>query len=148
MIGRDRSRPSASTHVRCIGRLAMAAANLVPETLMSQVVAVFDPRRVILIGSRARGTAREDSDYDLVVVLDDEVPDELLSARRRYEGRRGLAVSADTAHSNAVGPIDLRRIFVRCGGPRALVHFYLDRKPDERVAWDPVRKFKPEEQTT
>ena len=64
----------------------MIAANLVPESLLSQVVTVFDPRRVILVGSRARGDAREDSDYDLVVVLDDEVPDEMLSARRRYEG--------------------------------------------------------------
>ncbi len=73
----------------------MIAANLVPESLLSQVVAVFDPRRVILVGSRARGDAREDSDYDLVVVLDDGVPDEMLSARRRYEGRRGLAVPAD-----------------------------------------------------
>ncbi len=73
----------------------MIAANLVPESLLSQVVAVFDPRRVILVGSRARGDAREDSDYDLVVVLDDEVPDEMLSARRRYEGRRGLAIPAD-----------------------------------------------------
>ena len=69
----------------------MVAANLVPESLLSQVVAVCDPRRVILVGSRAR----EDSDYDLVVVLDDGVPDELLSARRRYDGRRGLAVPAD-----------------------------------------------------
>ena len=73
----------------------MIAAELVPESLLSQVVTVFDPRRVILVGSRARGSAREDSDYDLVVVLDDGVPDELLSARRRYEGRRGLAISAD-----------------------------------------------------
>jgi predicted nucleotidyltransferase len=73
----------------------MIAADLVPERLLTQVVTVFDPRRVILVGSRARGDAREDSDYDLVVVLDDEVPDELLSARRRYEGRRGLAIPAD-----------------------------------------------------
>ena len=56
---------------------------------------MFDPRRVILVGSQARGDAREDSDYDLVVVLDDEVPDERLSAQRRYDGRRGLAISAD-----------------------------------------------------
>jgi predicted nucleotidyltransferase len=56
---------------------------------------VFDPRRVILVGSRARGDAREDSDCDLVVVLDDGVPDELLSARRRYRARRGLATLAD-----------------------------------------------------
>ena len=73
----------------------MVTVNLVPEVLLGQVVEVFDPRRVILIGSRARGDHREDSDYDLVVVLDDEVPDEFLSARRRYEAHRGLAVSAD-----------------------------------------------------
>jgi uncharacterized protein len=73
----------------------MIAASLVPENLLNQVVSVFDPRRVILIGSRARRDAREDSDYDLVVVLDDQVPDQLLSARQRYERRRGLAISAD-----------------------------------------------------
>jgi predicted nucleotidyltransferase len=73
----------------------MTAVDLVPETLLSQVVSVFDPRRVILVGSRARGDAREDSDYDLVVVLDDEAPDELLSAQRRYDGRRGLAIPTD-----------------------------------------------------
>ena len=72
----------------------MIAADLIPESLLSQVVAVFGPRRVILVGSRARGDARKDSDYDLVVVLDDGVPDELLSARRRYDGRRGLGVPA------------------------------------------------------
>ena len=79
----------------CFGGAATINADLVPESLLSQVVTVFDPRRVILVGSRARGDAREDSDYDLVVVLDDGVPDHLLSARRRYEGRRGLAVPAD-----------------------------------------------------
>ena len=73
----------------------MIAADLVPESLLSRVVMVFHPRRVILVGSRARGDDREDSDYDFVVVLDDGVPNELLSARRRCEGRRGLAIPAD-----------------------------------------------------
>lgn len=73
----------------------MIAADLVPESLLNQVVTVFDPRRVILIGSRSRGDEREDSDYDLVVVLDDGVPDQFLSAQLRYEGRRGLAIPAD-----------------------------------------------------
>ncbi len=60
----------------------MAKRNPVPEHLLDQVVSVFHPRRVILFGSRARGDAREDSDFDLVVVVDDEAPDEMLSARR------------------------------------------------------------------
>ena len=75
--------------------LKIVAEKLVPEVLLGQVVAVFDPRRVILVGSRARGEAREDSDYDLVVVLDDWVPDERLSARRRYEAHKGLAIPVD-----------------------------------------------------
>ena len=73
----------------------MVTANLVPEALLGQVVEGFDPRRVILVGSRARGDARQDSDYDLVVVLDDAVPDDRLSARRRYEAHKGFAIPAD-----------------------------------------------------
>jgi uncharacterized protein len=80
----------------------MTTANLVPETLLSRVVDVFDPRRVILIGSRARGDAREDSDYDLVVVLDDGVPDELLSARRRLR-RTGASPRPRTSFPAARG---------------------------------------------
>lgn len=66
------------------------AAPAVPEPLLDQVVAVFDPRRVILFGSRVRGDARPDSDYDLMVVLDDDAPDERLSWRRRSLARRGF----------------------------------------------------------
>jgi predicted nucleotidyltransferase len=35
------------------------------------IVERVDPRRVILFGSRARGDARHDSDYDLLIVEDD-----------------------------------------------------------------------------
>lgn len=31
----------------------------------------FNPRKILLFGSRARGDAREDSDFDLLVVMDD-----------------------------------------------------------------------------
>lgn len=68
----------------------MGAAATVPEPLLTQVVSVFGPRRVILFGSRARGEARQDSDYDLVVVMDDDTPDESMSWRRRYEARKGF----------------------------------------------------------
>jgi predicted nucleotidyltransferase len=32
------------------------------------------PRRIVLFGSVARGTAREDSDYDLAVVAESDLP--------------------------------------------------------------------------
>lgn len=73
----------------------MGAADQVPELLLKQVVSVFGPRRVILFGSRARGDSRTDSDFDLVVVLDDDVPNERLSSKRRYEAHRGFPAPVD-----------------------------------------------------
>ncbi|MDT0632152.1 nucleotidyltransferase domain-containing protein [Rubrivirga sp. S365] len=42
--------------------------------LVAQIVAEFDPLRVVLFGSRAAGTARPDSDVDLLVVMPDGTP--------------------------------------------------------------------------
>ena len=44
----------------------------VPAPLLAAVVERFDPIEVILFGSRARGDAGPDSDWDLLVVVDDE----------------------------------------------------------------------------
>lgn len=38
------------------------------QTAVRRIVERFDPDKVILFGSRARGDAREDSDYDLLIV--------------------------------------------------------------------------------
>jgi predicted nucleotidyltransferase len=43
---------------------------VVLDTMVDRIVARFQPRRVVLFGSRARGTATADSDVDLLVVLD------------------------------------------------------------------------------
>lgn len=40
------------------------------RTLADQIVRVADPLKVILLGSRARGTERADSDIDLLVVAE------------------------------------------------------------------------------
>ncbi len=40
------------------------------ETMVDRIVARFQPRRVLLFGSRARGTAGPESDVDLLVVFD------------------------------------------------------------------------------
>lgn len=67
----------------------------VPDSLLRQIVATYAPRRVILFGSRARGEAGPDSDLDLLVVLDDDVPAEALGHDRRYQARRDYHGAVD-----------------------------------------------------
>lgn len=67
-----------------------------PDLLSSDPVAVmidrisqrFNPLRIILFGSRARGEARPDSDYDLLVVLP------------QVENKRAAAISIGNALSD------------------------------------------------
>jgi len=61
---------------------------LVPRKLLDAVVAYFQPRRVILFGSTARGEASRESDVDLLVVVDDDTPPEKLTFRAGCEARR------------------------------------------------------------
>jgi predicted nucleotidyltransferase len=71
------------------------AAHLVPPDLLGSVVRWFDPQRVILFGSRARGDAGPDSDIDLLVVVDDDTPGERLGWRGVYEARRSFHEAVD-----------------------------------------------------
>ena len=70
-------------------------ATLVPESLLHSIVAELAPQRIILIGSRARGEARPDSDIDLVVVLDDDAPPEKRGAKALYAARGGYRRPVD-----------------------------------------------------
>ena len=66
-----------------------------PAALIDAVVAYFNPRRVILFGSHARGDAGPDSDYDLLVVVDEDTPPEKLRLEAGYEARRAYRRPAD-----------------------------------------------------
>src|SRR5689334_5464702 len=66
-----------------------------PAALLDAVVAYFKPLRVILFGSHARGGADPDSDYDLLVVVDEDTPPERLRLAAGYEARRGFQRPAD-----------------------------------------------------
>ena len=68
---------------------------LVPADLLDRVVAYFQPRRVILFGSVARGEAGPDSDIDLLVVVDDDTLAEKVTIRAGRESRRGYPKPAD-----------------------------------------------------
>jgi predicted nucleotidyltransferase len=68
---------------------------LVAPQLLDPVVAFFQPRRVILFGSVARGDAGPDSDIDLLVILDDDMPAENVIFRVGRESRRPYRQPAD-----------------------------------------------------
>ena len=44
------------------------------KEIVSRIVAVAQPEKIILFGSRARGTERSDSDIDLLVIARSEQP--------------------------------------------------------------------------
>ena len=67
----------------------------VPAELLDSVVAYFHPRQVILFGSAARGEAGPGSDFDLLVVLDDDAPTEMLTAKAAQEARRDYRQAVD-----------------------------------------------------
>jgi predicted nucleotidyltransferase len=55
----------------------MASETMNDEVLQhitDTIVQKFHPRRIILFGSRARGEAQPDSDYDVLVEMETELP--------------------------------------------------------------------------
>jgi len=69
----------------------------IPElsALLDRIEAVYKPRGVVLFGSRARGTAHADSDWDIVVVIDDEADEKLLDPMLGWTTQAGSGVRAD-----------------------------------------------------
>lgn len=93
------------------------------ETIVARLVSELHPRRIYLFGSRARGDARADSDYDFMVELDHPVRD------RRGEGHRLGSLFSDSGAQVQVHLRDPGR---------------LERRKDDpgTVDWDVVREGK------
>ena len=64
------------------------------DALVTALVDALHPRRIILFGSRARGDAREDSDVDLLVIADTELPPDERSFRA-HKAVRDLGLATD-----------------------------------------------------
>jgi len=82
--------------------------------LVAVVVSALHPQAVYLFGSRAEGHATEDSDYDIMAVLPDDAPDELLDPLRAYE----LAVTANVPAD--IVPVSLSTFLDYRGAPYSL----------------------------
>ncbi len=73
----------------------MNTADRTLDILLKRLVPVLAPEAVWLFGSRARGDARADSDYDLLIALPDDTAPERLLARIAHDAKRGTGISAD-----------------------------------------------------
>lgn len=62
----------------------------VPALVIRRIVEVLEPVQVWLFGSRARGDARADSDWDLMAVLPDDASDEDLDLTSVWRRLRDL----------------------------------------------------------
>jgi predicted nucleotidyltransferase len=72
-----------------------AADDPVLAEVVHRLVDSYQPERVYLFGSVARGDAGPDSDYDLLVVVPDDAPPERRRSRLAYEVLRGTGTAAD-----------------------------------------------------
>ncbi len=63
--------------------------------IVRRLVEAYQPERIYLFGSVARGESDADSDYDLLVVVSDAAPPERRSSRLGYRVLRGTGVSVD-----------------------------------------------------
>ena len=63
--------------------------------LVDRIESVYHPADVLLFGSRARGDARSDSDWDILVVLQDNADEALLDPMLGWETQKDSGVHAD-----------------------------------------------------
>lgn len=64
------------------------------QEITRRLVERFDPRRVILFGSHARGDATERSDVDLIVLLD-QLGDWVKTTSEMHNSLSGLSIGCD-----------------------------------------------------
>ena len=69
------------------------------DEVVRRLVEAYQPQRIYLFGSAARGDAGPDSDYDFMVVVPDHTPFELQDPGRGYAALCGLGISKDVVVS-------------------------------------------------
>lgn len=63
--------------------------------IMRRLVNAYQPERIYLFGSKARGDFDPDSDFDLMVVVPDQSPPECRRSRLAYQVLRGTGTAVD-----------------------------------------------------
>jgi uncharacterized protein len=71
------------------------------KAVVARLVDALDPAAIWLFGSRARGTARPDSDFDLLIVAKPDGTFGSESFMETYEPLRGMGVGVDVVPCSA-----------------------------------------------
>src|SRR5690349_1441061 len=71
----------------------MLKADQILRDIVRRLAQVYEPERIYLFGSRARGESRPESDYDLLVIVADDAPPERRQDRLALEALRGLGAA-------------------------------------------------------
>lgn len=79
------------------GRVVSSGSFPELEILLARIKAAYDPIDVILYGSRARGQATPQSDWDLKVIVSDDAPESLFSPMFGWRIQEGSGVYADVS---------------------------------------------------
>lgn len=86
--------------------------------IVGRIVRLVDPARIVLFGSRARGDARPDSDFDLLVVLD-QIDDRRAMRLRIRASIDDLPIAKDVIVATA------EQVAGTYGRPRGVLHWAL-----------------------
>ena len=63
--------------------------------IVERLIEAYEPERIYLFGSKARGDYGPDSDFDLMVIVPDDAPEDHKRSRLAYERLRGTGTAAD-----------------------------------------------------
>ena len=87
------------------------AADPILAELVHRLQDLYRPERIYLFGSTARGESGPDSDYDLMVVVPDDMPPILRDSGRAYKAIWRLGVASDVlvwTHSDFADRLHLK----------------------------------------
>jgi predicted nucleotidyltransferase len=96
-----------------------SASDPILNEVVRRLVEVYHPERIYLFGSTARGDAGPDSDYDLMVLVSDDAPQDLRQGKPGYRALRGTGVAADVQVWSQ-GDFD-RQLHLRASFPSMIV---------------------------
>jgi excisionase family DNA binding protein len=95
--GRLQATKVGRAYVVPVSALARAprASDPVLDEIVRRLIEAYEPERVYLFGSTARGATASDSDYDVLVLVPDDAPAERRRSRLGYDALWGVDAAVD-----------------------------------------------------